>query len=112
MLPDFRLDLTRSKRHSACSALAVEFDHIENAIAVLPPIEEGVASWRLQKGLFREADLGRQLKTFRKVSAELLATLKCSVWPTPTSNNCWSNKVDIFGVARDDPVKVPGIPSG
>ena len=98
--------------HAGCEAFAVEFDHIDNSIAVLSPIEKGISSRRLQKSLFRKANLGRQLKTSRKVLAEFLATAKRPVRSAPTSDNCRGNKVDIFGVAADDPVKVPLIPGG
>ena len=98
--------------HAGCEAFPVEFDHIKNSIAVFSSIEKGIASWRLQKRLFRKANLGRQLKTSRKVLAEFLAASKCSVRSTPTSDNRRGNKVDIFGVAAHDPVKVPLIPGG
>jgi hypothetical protein len=98
--------------HSVGEALAVEFHHIEDPIAVLASIEKGVTSRRLQKSLFGKANLGRQFEASRKVPAKFVATSQCPIRPTPTSNNGRGDKIDVFGVAADDPVKVPLIPCG
>jgi hypothetical protein len=98
--------------HPVGEPLAVEFDHVEDPIAVIAQIQKGVASGRLQKSLFRKADLGRQFKTSGKVLAKLVATPERTVRPTPTSNNGRGNKIDVFGVTAHDPVEIPVVPGG
>ena len=39
-------------------------------------------------------------------------TSECTVRPIPTSNNRWSDKLGICGVAAEDPVKISVVPSG
>ena len=98
--------------HANRFLLRVELDDIEDTIAVLALIKNGIPAGRGEDIFQREFEFGSELEAETEVSAELCDTAKSAVWFLPTANYSVGFELDVVGVMLHDAVQVVFVPGG
>jgi hypothetical protein len=90
--------------------ISIQFDCIEDPVAVIPAIEDRIATRRGEEIFEFKVKVWSQLQTGLKVPPKFAKAMQLPIGLLPPANNRVRFELNIGSIVPHDPIEIPGVP--
>lgn len=90
--------------------IAIEFDYIEDPVAVIPAIQDRIATGRGEEIFEFKVEIRRQLQTGLEVAPKFAPPMQFPIRLLPSANNRIRLELNVGSIVRHDPIEIPRVP--